>query len=222
VDQWISCEKTVNPNPERENAHWIMYDFGESYKLNKSTIWNCNAYDQTDMGIRTMAVDISNDGINWQELGEYDLAEANASTFYEGVDGPDFEGKITRYVLITSILSYQTDCACLSEVRFETSGPATVGINELNELDVAAQLFPNPATTQTELMLLNENSSFEAMVQLLDINGQNIQTFQTTILKGANKMTFDLAGLVAGNYMISLQSDRGILNKKLIIITDNK
>lgn len=220
VDQWISCEKTVNPNSEREDSHWIMYDFGESYELNNSTIWNCNAYDQTDMGIRTYVVDISNDGINWQELGEYDLAQANSSAFYEGVEGPDFDGEIARYVLITTIQSYQTDCACISEIKFETTGPASVSVVEINELNVDAELFPNPAVNETALTIQNDNDSFEALVQLLDLSGRELQSFQTSIQNGENKMTFDLASLTSGNYVISTQSERGVLIKKLIIINE--
>lgn len=222
VDQWISCEKTVNPNPEREDSHWIMYDFGESYELNKSTIWNCNGFNQTDMGIRSYVVDVSNDGVNWQEIGEYDLAQASSSTFYEGEEGPDFEGNIARFVLITTIISYQTDCACLSEIRFETTGPASVSVVEINELDVEAQLFPNPALTESVLTIQNDNDSFEALVQLIDLSGREIQSFQTNILNGENKITLDLTGLASGNYVVSTQSDRGVLIKKLIIVNENK
>ncbi len=222
VDQWISCEKTVNPNAERENSHWIMYDFGESYELNKSNIWNCNAYNQTDMGIQTYAVDVSNDGVNWQELGEYELAQASSSAFYEGEEGPDFEGEIARYVLLTTIQSYQADCACISEIRFETTGPATVSIVEINELNVEAQLFPNPATNETALTIQNENDSFEALVQLLDLSGREIQSFQSNIQNGENKITFDLTGLTSGNYVVSTQSERGVLIKKLILVNENK
>ncbi|MDA1383246.1 MAG: hypothetical protein O3A22_05020, partial [Bacteroidetes bacterium] len=33
-DSWLSCVETENPNPDRSEGHWILYDFGDYYELN--------------------------------------------------------------------------------------------------------------------------------------------------------------------------------------------
>ena len=39
-DSWQSCEISMNPNPERGESHWIMYDFGKVVKLEEVRFWN--------------------------------------------------------------------------------------------------------------------------------------------------------------------------------------
>ena len=221
TDQWMSCEKQINPNVERGNSHWVLYDFGYTYALHESTIWNCNAFENTDSGIQNYVVDTSYDGITWVEQGEYTLAQAAASTFYEGEAGPDFNGLVTRFVLITSLNEYGGDCACLSEVRFQTSG-IDVDTEDLPSLDIGFTLAPNPASDLVQLSISNDKPSFEADIILLDQMGKFISKTEQTIATGDSQIEIATTALSSGNYLVKIQSNQGILTRKLIIIQDHK
>lgn len=221
VDNWLSCEMTENPNTERGTSHWIMYDFGHIYALNESTFWNCNSYGDTEAGIRNFIVDFSNDGVNWIEFGEYELARAEASTFYEGEAGPDFEGLGARYILITSLSSYESGCACLSEIRFETSG-ITVDLVEVNKLDLNMSLAPNPASNLVTLQIEGSENSFESEISVLDNTGRLISKFDHTVLKGDTNIEISTVAMQSGNYLVKVESEEGVLTRKLIIIQDHK
>jgi len=221
TDQWMSCTQTLNPNIDRGESHWIMYDFGESYVLGASTIWNCNVYEQTNAGVQSYVVDYSSDGLSWEEYGQYNLSQASASTFYEGEAGPNFEGLDARYILITSLSEYGGDCACLSEIRFETSGIISE-VAEVSELNIGFSLAPNPASTRVQLSITNDQVGFESEISVLDQTGKLIQKFNQTIDKGESTIDLSTAELSTGNYHIQIQSTEGVLTRKLIVIQDHK
>lgn len=221
TDSWISCDMSENPNPERGVSHWIMYDFGDFYELNQSTIWNCNGFENTEAGIRNYVVDYSNDGLSWNEVGEYELAQAAASTFYEGEDGPNFDGLAARYILITSLGSYASSCACLSEIRFETSG-TTVDVAEINKLNIGLTLAPNPASDNVSLQVTDSENAFDAEISVLDQTGRLISKVDYKITKGDSNIELSTVDLHSGNYLVKIQSAEGIVTRKLIIIQDHK
>ena len=221
VDNWMSCDMTENPNLERGTSHWIMYDFGDTYALNASTIWNCNSFGNIDAGISTYVVDYSNDGINWIEFGQFDLAQANASSFYEGEAGPDFESLAAQYILITSLGTYGSSCACLSEIRFETSG-LTTDVVEVNNLQLSLTLAPNPASELVTLQIEDVENSFDAEISVLDQTGRLISKLERNISKGSSQVELSTVDLQSGNYIVKIQSAEGIATRKLIIIQDHK
>jgi len=102
-DSWTSCVATENPNKVREEGHWIMYDFGNEYTVHGTTIWNVNGYQHTDKGTQDLVIDYSINGEDWTELAYHTMEEAPASSFYQGEEGPNFNGVNARYVIITSL-----------------------------------------------------------------------------------------------------------------------
>lgn len=117
-DSWISCTKSISPNPVRGISHWIMYDLGFSYTLNSSHCWNYNV-NNTNRGMRDIVIDYSMDGVNWTQLATYTLAKASGTNSYSGVSGPNFGGVNARYVLITGNTNWGGACYGLSEFRID-------------------------------------------------------------------------------------------------------
>ncbi len=118
-DGWISCEPTPNPNPQRGDSHWIMYDLGNLYELGHSHFWNANDPAHLDYGINEVVIDYSLDGISWNELGNYSFSQASGLSTYEGETGPDFTGLSLKYVLITVLSNHGGSCYGFGEARFE-------------------------------------------------------------------------------------------------------
>jgi len=111
-DMWESCTPAPNPNPARGISHWIQYDFNELYILNTSHIWNYNASGNLGNGFKEVVIDYSEDGVNWVELGTYLWDQANGQGDYTGFMGPDFNGVVARYVLITALSTHDPNASC--------------------------------------------------------------------------------------------------------------
>jgi F5/8 type C domain-containing protein len=116
-DGWISCEETANPNAARGNGHWILYDFNQVYTMFEMRVWNTNAPDILDYGMKNVVIDISDDGTTWTEFGQFLFPQGSGDSRYEGVDAMNFDSTNARYVLITGIDNYGGSCFGLSEVR---------------------------------------------------------------------------------------------------------
>jgi hypothetical protein len=113
----------ASPNPARGSGQWIHYDLGSQYQLMLMHVWNAN--EVTARGFNSVTIDHSPDGSNWTELGTYSWPEASGSGSYTGFDGPNFNGALARYVLIT-INSHHGDGwgYALSEIKINIStGP---------------------------------------------------------------------------------------------------
>ena len=120
-DAWQSCVVTVNPNPDRSEGHWIRYDLGGIYQLNQSYFWNYNVSGETSRGVANMVVDWSLDGANWNYWGDINLEEAPGSENYFGETGPDFEGLVVRYLLLSVTSNHGGNCYGFSEVKLNVS-----------------------------------------------------------------------------------------------------
>lgn len=116
-NNWLSCTTSPNVNPLRGEGHWIMYDLGARHELHESQIWNYNVLNETDKGFENVAIDYSDDGVNWNEFGSYVWPLAPGTSGYSGFAGPNFQGTYARYILI-SCLDTQPDCKGLGKVAF--------------------------------------------------------------------------------------------------------
>ena len=120
-DSWQSCVLTVNPNPDRSEGHWIRYDLGGYYELNLSHFWNYNVFGETSRGVANMVVDWSLDGTNWNFWGDINLEEAPGSENYFGETGPDFEGLVVRYLLLSVTSNHGGICYGFSEIKLDVT-----------------------------------------------------------------------------------------------------
>lgn len=85
--------------------------------------------------------------------------------------------------------------------------PPSLGINDLSA-DVV-KIYPNPANTLVNIEIpFNYNS---AKVALLDMNGRTVLNVNSQI------NTIDVSALTEGIYLLSLQLDDTVINKKIVI-----
>jgi hypothetical protein len=117
-NNWLSCQISSNPNSLLPDGHWIMYDFGERHELVSAHFWNYNVVNETDMGFQIVQIDYSEDGNNWQEIGQYNWPLATGESQYGGFNGPDLSGIFARYILITSLDGTNT-CRGIGKAAFK-------------------------------------------------------------------------------------------------------
>lgn len=207
---WLSCSTSVGPNPDRGDAHWIMYDFGHIYELDSVYFWNHNVWGETGMGIKSVLIDFSNDKETWQTVGPIEIEKAPGSWKYTGVQGPSLSNIEARYALITVLSTWDEDASCagLAEIK--------IGVNkvvDVTEIEPVAEwtIAPNPASERITIQLpevdkINTISLYNSVGQLV----QNINvTNSTEILLPVNE-------LKEGVYLVSIQTDKEILTKSFV------
>lgn len=126
---WISCTETNNPNPARASSLWLLFEFERAESISTSKIWNANRSGESSMGIKTMYVDYSIDGLTWQSQGIYSVGRAPESIYYNGTIGPNLEGMFVKKILFTVESTYgHPSCASLAEVQFNIEPNSCYGI----------------------------------------------------------------------------------------------
>lgn len=217
TDSWTSCTVSENPNKVREDGHWIMYDFGNEYTLHGTTLWNVNAYQHTDKGTQELVIDYSINGEDWTELSYHTMTQGPASSFYEGEEGPNFEGINARYVIITSLSNYgHATCHGLSEVRFQATIATTTDTEELiadNNIAVS----PNPFSDAT-IVTLTDIESGNYTYNVTDIGGKVILKGSVDVSSDKVTLPLDMANHTSGSYIFQLHYGALTLSKKLQVI----
>jgi|TARA_B110000093_G_scaffold172397_1_gene203366 hypothetical protein len=201
-DAWLSCQGTENPNTERTQEHWILYDFGDYYFLNESHFWNYNFIGSTDNGIATATIDLSVNGTDWMWWGDFNLEEAPGSDSYYGETGPDFDGIVARYLLISVVTNHGGNCYGFSELQLQVD-PGVIGINDPELQALGFSIHPNPAKDFTTVQL---NGDLDSEIRLLSPSGELISTRRTN----SESTDIDLQGLSSGVYMIEVIRSDGV------------
>lgn len=217
-DAWISCEKSRNPNTNRGNSHWIAYDFGSVYRLGTMKMWNLNIPEELVSGVRSFTIDYSLDGQLWTELGTYTLSMATGKSIYEGEEITDWEGKQARYVILSPIDNYGGPCVGISEVRFglDSNTDVVTTTNQENAPSFTIQTYPNPYVDRFTLQIESKNQG-EVHYSISNILGQVVmqQSFDPNI---STQVEVNTSHLPAGNYVIKVVQDDGILSKSIVQI----
>jgi hypothetical protein len=186
-----------------------MYDFGDQYSLHGSTIWNFNVPDSTNRGMADIVIDYSNDGLNWTEVTEFTVPEAPGSAFYQGHDGPDFEGVVAKYVLV-SVLNTHGDpnCVGMSEIRINATIATSTNIPD-NELDLVLEANPNPASEYSNIRMSEGAQGLN--YSLVDMTGRLLRQ---GIVSGT-EFRLNTSTLNSGTYSLTVYNEVG--NKSILI-----
>lgn len=220
-NQWISCEKTENPNTTRPESHWIMYDFGTELKMYTLNIWNINAPDLLSDGIQKANIDYSSDGVTWFEYGEVTFNQGTGKNTYEGQEVLNFNGAVAKYLLITSESNYGGNCAGFAEMKLEIDSlkvvPTDPGPDSLStdSICIVADVFPNPMINNELYITLNEQCVHAVNYNLTDASGRIL--IQNTPI-ALNETVEILKGktLSPGVYIVTLLSNYAKSEYKIV------
>ncbi len=133
-DAWISCDIAPNPNSSREAGHWIMYDLGRKYIIKDLHLWNLNVPGRTNQGVKTIAIDLSDNGTDWVEAGTFGIDSADATSTYQGSDIDGFLTSSGQFMLITVLETWGGDCAGFSELRMHVEPKIITAVSNPDEL----------------------------------------------------------------------------------------
>lgn len=210
-DAWVSCTGQENPNPDRAEEHWILYDFGAFYQVDETHIWNFNVFGETEKGIQDIVIDWSVDGNNWTDWGGFTVAEAPGDDDYIGEPGPNLEGFVTRYLLISIQSNWgDDDCQGFAEIKFNVQ-PAGVFIDEPQQQDFTFLVYPNPANNQLTVELERGQPT---IVSLIDATGKEIYAAR----QSHYRFTIPVQDIAEGVYFLRIldEDDRMAISRVAI------
>lgn len=231
-DGWLSCQSSTNPNSARGNSHWIMYDLGDTYAITESTIWNfntpqrINSYNnepwslsplvgRLEDGMRDIMIDLSMNGQVWKEFGRFNIPKAPGSSFYQGTPGPDFGGKIARYILITGLSNHGGTCYGLGEVRFNATA-VTTGVSD-PLAGVTMSINPNPFNDKA-LLVLTGFSGGDASVSIVDAMGKIYLKSELVLTESDQNIPLSANDMPSGLYFAQITQNGGTKTIKFEII----
>ena len=108
-------------------------------------------------------------------------------------------------------------CADFAQQYFSVGDQETSAVTDLGFVD-NLNVFPNPATTRSELTVSFETSkSFKGDIQIFDITGKTLFTSSVTFNQGSNGYQIPLQGLSEGIHILEIRTDEGSITEKLVI-----
>ena len=208
-EAWISCETRENPNPDRGEGHWILYDFANTYRLGNMKMWNLNAPEHIEDGFRDFYVDYSQDGIKWNNLGQFTLSQASGESIYEGEEITGFGGDTARFVLLTAIDTWGGNCAGISEMKIDVIEV----VEELHfynaEECFEVSIYPNPHSTFFNLSVLAKcNGTID--YGLFDHTGKRVLQGQFSSDDPLKLRQINTGNLPSGLYHLILYQNRNV------------
>ena len=90
------------------------------------------------------------------------------------------------------------------------------GINEEELLIKHLKIYPNPANERINITFDNSESK-RIEIKLFDILGRTIYEKGYTNINSAANLSIDISEFRSGIYFIQVQTDRGILNRKIVV-----
>lgn len=128
---------------------------------------------------------------------------------------PLFFGDYNRSVraLCQTYATWSDGRTTTAKVYFARKNFCRLGVQELTTVNSGVQLtsvFPNPASGQVNLEI-NANVAQPVTVQLYDMTGKKVAEQRNVLKAGLQQITLPLQGIAKGVYLISLQSNTGII-----------
>lgn len=195
-DMWVSCDINENPNSEQPEGHWIMYDLGQPHQMFATHIWNMNVPGSTGQGVRNCIFEVSVDGEEWETVTSFEVDEAPGNDDYTGVTGPNLEGAVGRYLLISVVNNWNGDpCSGFAEIKVDIEETA-VDIEE--ESGFTFNLYPNPTDD-----VINLRHYLSGAIEAEIYDGAGRIVWSNTLV--TNNLNLDVSSWDTGLYLFLLR-----------------
>jgi len=106
-----------------------------------------------------------------------------------------------KYELIEGVLDFTFDEAYL-------------GLSDLQN-SINLNVYPNPAKENVSISFNADNKDYT--ISLVDVTGRILKTQNYSSLNGSQVIDLNLEGISSGNYLISIRSENGVVNKQVSV-----
>ena len=208
---WMSCQIADSPVAGENPGHWIQYDLGYDYRLLDVELWNHNVWGETGMGVKSISVFYSQDGITWSGGNAYAIEKAPGSWKYNTPEFIDLNGIECRFLLIAvdEIHDASMDCVGIGEIRIQVE--TTTSIEEVDE--IALEIYPNPVADRLYVKMGDLDG--QSRVSVTNAIGIVMGEWSVNSLKNGY---IDVSGWPEGAYTIALGSQEKARSSQFIKI----
>jgi Secretion system C-terminal sorting domain len=101
-----------------------------------------------------------------------------------------------------------------------TSNFKTGTLNAVQDIAGVTQftVSPNPLSTAQNLTVeMRTEKAFDATIKMVNMTGQVVKTEKHSFATGYSTQAISVADLTSGTYILSIQSENGVLNKRIVI-----
>ena len=107
---------------------------------------------------------------------------------------------------------------CTGEVVSTSFKTSTVtGVREIKEV-LNHSISPNPISAGETLNIrIETNEAFDAVINVYNLSGQKIKEVNTTFDYGTTNHQLSVSDLSEGMYIISIESENGVLTEKVVV-----
>jgi len=214
---WLSCEESSSPMNASEASHWVLFEFESSYAIDTLIIWNYNVWGNTNDGIKSIDIWLSEDKQNWTMAGQNIFVnKAPGSWKYSKPDSIYLSSLTAKYLALDVNETWGTNaCAGISEIQFV--GEQLTSTDELLTLeDENLVLYPNPVSNQ--LRLINKTSLEFRKMQIYNSLGQLVKNLNEIPSILSN---IDVSDLQPGIYSLMINTDSGFLQRQFVKSNNN-
>ena len=107
-----------------------------------------------------------------------------------------------------------------SKVYYSKANYCALGVNEITSVTSDVQLlslFPNPASGQVNLQF-KANKGQPVTIMLTDMTGKIINKQHNVLMNGLQQIDLPLTNIAAGNYVVSVQNNEGIVATRVLVV----
>lgn len=95
----------------------------------------------------------------------------------------------------------------------------STGVNETAEQLASVELYPNPASDLLNVSIRATEDLKDPSLQLISFDGRILMTEKAATIFSGNefKITLNISGYAKGIYMLKLQSEKGVISRKVVV-----
>jgi Secretion system C-terminal sorting domain len=121
----------------------------------------------------------------------------------------------TRYFWKVRAVVPFNNCVNLASGNFTTGT-----LNAVHDIAGVTQFTasPNPLSKSQDLVLqMNSEKAFDATIKMVNMTGQVIKSEKRSFATGYSTQNFVVSDLTTGTYILHIESEKGVLNKRIIV-----
>ncbi len=160
---------------------FLQVDLSSPRTIGAITIWNYN--ENPDLGVRTMAIDTSSDGVNWAEFSSFSISKASGTASAHRSFQIDLLGTEARYLRFRIL---------------ETYDPHQVGLGKLLIRDASGDpLFGQITASSSDLTVSGNETSGRLWLQDGIVIGDRLYLFPLLVKDAAGAFVVTRVGLIS-------------------------
>ncbi len=211
-------------------GNWTSTSLGDNYIYQPGSVFFINANEGFATTHEGVVFKTTNGGETWEEFYTFEAGQTPKIYFINELEGwystsysvyHTFDGGVTW-------VNKQTFASMLRSMFFLNDEQGWIGgdhglivtsnfivnVNELNEDNATASVFPNPASNNIEIKLHNKYAKI-GDIRIFDMQGKLVMHFSG--LSKSNTFKFNVSELISGTYIANVTSSKGESLVKFVV-----